>query len=321
MKTILSHLLVPLLLLTPVPAGADPGENPPTDDPPTNDHPTDDPGILVSAEWVHSRLEAADASLVLLHVGQQETYAAGHIPGARYLHPNDYADPASTHLDGHDPNTLMLTLPEPEALQSALRRLGVSQDSHIVVYWTDERVTAASRAIFTLDWAGLGDRASLLDGGLEAWKAAGFEVTNVAEAVGRGNVTLHPRGGMVVDADWVRSNLPAEGYQLVDARAAAYFDGVREDRGLRGHIDGAGSIPWTSLLDEETMKLHSEEQLRELLAAAGVSPGDTVVGYCHIGLFTTLALFSARLLGHEVIIYDGSFEDWASRELPTVSGP
>ncbi len=281
----------------------------------------DDPGILVSAEWVHSRLEGGDDSLVFLHVGQDETYAREHIPGARYLHPNDIADPASTHLDGHDPNTLMLSLPEPAALQAALRRMGVNEDSHIVVYWTDERVTAASRTIFTLDWAGLGDRASLLDGGLEAWKAAGFEVTREARDVEPGDVTLRPRDGMVVDAAWVQANLPADGYQLVDARAAAYFDGVREDRGVRGHIEGAGSIPWTSLLDEETMKLHSKETLRELLSAAGVSPGDTVVGYCHIGLFTTLALFSARLLGHEVMIYDGSFEDWAGQELPTTSGP
>jgi thiosulfate/3-mercaptopyruvate sulfurtransferase len=215
----------------------------------------------------------------------------------------------------------MLSLPEPEAFQEALRSIGVNESSRIVVYWSDERVTAASRALFTLDWAGLGDRASLLDGGFGAWKAAGFEVEESVPVAEPGNVTIQPRDEMIVDAEWVQTELPADGYQLVDARAAAFFDGVREDRGVPGHIASAGSIPWTSLLDEETMKLHPEEKLRELLNDAGVSPGDTVVGYCHIGLFTTLALLSARLLGHEVLLYDGSFEDWAGRELPTISGP
>ncbi len=304
MKPIQSAILLSILVLAPCLAAAS----------------SEEPGILVSAEWVHSRLEAGDPALVLIHIGVDESYAAEHIPGAHHLEARDMADPASTHSGGHDPNTLMLQLPEAEALQAVLRRIGVRETSRIVVYWSDERVTAASRAVFTLDWAGLGDRASLLDGGLPAWKAAGFDVTR--EVTGEpepGDVVLRPRPEMIVDAEWVQAHLPTDGYQLVDARASAFFDGVREDRGLAGHIAGAGSIPWTSLLDEETMRLHPPEKLRELLSAAGVSPGDTVVGYCHIGLFTTLALLSSRLLGHEVLLYDGSFEDWAGRDLPAVS--
>ncbi len=303
MKATISTLLICLLSLSPLPALAESGG---------------EPGILVSAEWVNSRLEAGDETLILLHVGQDETYAAGHLLGARYFGSADFALPASLHLDGHHDDSLMLQIPEAAALEAALRKAGVGPKSRIVVYWSDERVTAASRAIFTLDWAGLGGQTSLLDGGIDAWKAAGFKLTEAVPEPAPGQVEVRPRQGMIVDAEWVGSELPADGYQLVDARAGAFYDGLREDRGLEGHIASAGSIPWTSLLDEETTKLHPPEKLRELLSAAGVEPGDTVVGYCHIGLFTTLALFSARLLGHEVLLYDGSFEDWAGRDLPTV---
>jgi len=77
-----------------------------------------------------------------------------------------------------------------------------------------------------------------------------------------------------------------------------------------------------TLVDEETLELLPREKLQDLLAEAGVAPGDIVVGYCHIGLFTTLDLFVARLFDHQVLLYDGAFQDWGSqRGLPTESGP
>ena len=49
-------------------------------------------------------------------------------------------------------------------------------------------------------------------------------------------------------------------------------------------------------------------------------PGDTIVGYCHIGQQATAMLFGARLLGYDVRLYDGSFQDWAQRNLPVEAG-
>jgi thiosulfate/3-mercaptopyruvate sulfurtransferase len=66
----------------------------------------------------------------------------------------------------------------------------------------------------------------------------------------------------------------------------------------------------------EDLKLKSAEELASVFAKAGVQPGDTVVTYCHIGQQATATLFGAMTLGHPVLLYDGSFEDWARRELP-----
>lgn len=273
-----------------------------------------EPDLLVSVDWLASHL--GDDNLVLLHLGPDSAYAVEHIPGAVNISIMDVSDPSS-----HQQGSLILEVPEANAFQASLRSWGVSDDSRIVVYWGEEYVTPTARAVFTLDWAGLGDRTSLLDGGLTAWKAAGKTVTADVPTPAPGDVTVHARRDLVVDADWVQAHEHAAGYHLVDARAPAFFDGVREDRGVAGHIPGAGSVPWTTLIDEETLLLHSPAELRELFAAAGVKDGDTVVGYCHIGQYATLMLFAARLLGHDVLLYDGAFQDWATRGLPAETRP
>jgi thiosulfate/3-mercaptopyruvate sulfurtransferase len=267
---------------------------------------------VVTVDWLASHL---DDNVVLLHVGPAEAYATEHIPGAMFVEQNQMSHPNS-----HSDDALILELPEADAFQEALRSWGVNEDSRIVVYFGDERVTQTARLLFTLDWAGLADRTSYLDGGLTAWNGGGHATTAEASTAERGDVTIHPRADLVVDADWVQAHASSDGYQLVDARAPAFFDGVREDRGVAGHIPGAGNVHWTTLVNEETLLLHPLPKLRELFDAAGVGANDTVVGYCHIGQYATLMLFTARLLGHDVVLYDGAFQDWATRGLPAESG-
>jgi thiosulfate/3-mercaptopyruvate sulfurtransferase len=180
-------------------------------------------------------------------------------------------------------------------------------------------VTPATRVVFTLNWAGLGDNVVLLDGGFEAWQAAGQPVSDETTTPPKGSLTITP-GEMVVDAAWVKRHQGDSDYALIDARAPAYFDGISEDSNKKGHIPGAGNLPWARLIDEN-VKLKPEKELREILAEAGIQPGDTVVAYCHIGQFATMALFAARTLGHKTLLYDGAWQDWARQDLPTESAP
>ncbi|MEJ2237834.1 MAG: rhodanese-like domain-containing protein [Gemmatimonadales bacterium] len=269
--------------------------------------------MLVSAEWLVQHLD--DPAVVLLHVGDKDDYTAEHIRGAHYVERN-----AMSHPGSHSADALVLELPEAKEFQAVLRSYGVNDDSRIVVYWGSEWVTPTARIVFTLDWAGLGNRTVLLDGGLGAWKAAGQSVTADVPSAERGDVTVHPRPELIVEADWVQMNADADGYALVDGRARAFFDGVREDRGKAGHIPGASSLPWPELIDESLM-LKDEQALRAVFDAAGVQSGDTVVAYCHIGQFATMVLFAARTLGHDVRLYDGAFQDWAARDLPVTTEP
>jgi thiosulfate/3-mercaptopyruvate sulfurtransferase len=177
-------------------------------------------------------------------------------------------------------------------------------------------VSPATRVIFTLDYAGLGASAALLDGGMQAWKAEGRPITTDVPKQGRGTLAALRIKPIVVDAAWVKSRLGSPSLHLIDGRAAAFYDGVEKGGSKKGHIAGAKSIPYTEVADDK-LRLKGAADLRALFTRAGVAPGDTVVAYCHIGQQATAVLFAARSLGHPVLLYDGSYQDWSRRaDLP-----
>jgi thiosulfate/3-mercaptopyruvate sulfurtransferase len=166
----------------------------------------------------------------------------------------------------------------------------------------------------------------LLDGGMPAWKKIGGKVTDAASPQIAGKLSpLKVRPSLVVDADWVKANVGRPGIAVVDARAASFYDGVETGSGMTtphrtGHIAGAKSVPFTGIANDDNT-LRSQSELAALFAKAGVQPGDTVVAYCHIGQQGTGTLFAARLLGHPVKLYDGSFEDWSAHTSYPVDNP
>jgi thiosulfate/3-mercaptopyruvate sulfurtransferase len=184
-----------------------------------------------------------------------------------------------------------------------------------VIYYGKDRVTPATRIILTLDHAGLGDRVTLLDGGMQQWTAEGREVTTTIPSPRGGKLsTLHTKA-VTVDADYVRSHLNRPGVSIVDARATTFYDGTQTGRGVggphrTGHVAGAKNIPYTEITDS-TFHVKSAAELQALFAKAGVAPTDTIVAYCHIGQQATGIVFAARLLNRPVLLYDGSFEDWS----------
>jgi len=265
-------------------------------------------GLLVSTSWLAQHLH--DANLVLLHVGPKAEFAAGHIAGARYVELRDASVSA--------PDGLTLEMPPADTLRSSLEALGISTDSRIVVYYAKDWVSPSTRIIFTLDYAGL-DNVALLDGGMSAWVKDGHEVSTEATPARTGTLAPLKTRPLIVDADFVRAHATAAAYDVIDGRAAVFYDGAEEggprDHRATGHIAGAHSVPFESVFGDD-LKLKSTDELTAIFAKANVKPGDTIIGYCHIGQQATAMLFAARALGHHVLLYDGSFEDWARRGYP-----
>jgi thiosulfate/3-mercaptopyruvate sulfurtransferase len=247
---------------------------------------------------------------VILHVGDPKEYAASHIPGARFAAMGDVS--VSDHSD---PNALMLEMPLTDTLRAHLAALGISDDSRIVIYYAKDWVSPSTRIIFTLDYAGLGANASLLDGGMGAWIKEGRPVTDAVPAARTGRLAPLRTRRIIVDAEYVRAHIARPGVSIVDGRNSGFYDGVQTGRGMTapqrtGHIASAKSVPFNEVTND-ALGVRSNAELEALFTKAGVAPGDTVVGYCHIGQQTTAMLFAARLLGHPVLLYDGSFEDWS----------
>jgi thiosulfate/3-mercaptopyruvate sulfurtransferase len=271
-------------------------------------------GPVVTAEWLTGHL--VDPAVVVLHVGRDRArYDEGHIPGARFL------DLARLAWEGDPPvGTEMRT---PAEVEAALEDAGVREGQRIVVYGDDPLF--AARAWMTLDVMGLGERAAMLDGGLGGWREDGRDVSTEAPSSVRGDVTVSPRSGVIVDAEWILARLDDPTVTLLDARPDDEYTG--EDGGMggrvhAGHIPGAHQIYWEKLVESRAVpRLEDRAELEALFRASGAADGSTVVAYCMVGLRASYMYFVARMLGYDVKLYDGSWHDWGARDLPYVSGP
>jgi thiosulfate/3-mercaptopyruvate sulfurtransferase len=264
--------------------------------------------MVVSPQWLAAH--AADKDLVVLHIGDKGEYDRAHIPGARFVQLSDISVGR---------NGLSLEMPDAGDLKQRLQRLGISDTSRVVVYYGNDWVSPATRVVFTLYAAGLGDRVSLLDGGMPAWRRDLHAVTDKATAATTGTLSdLHLKP-VIVDNAFVTAHAKAPGYVLIDARAPVFYDGVQAGGAMmhqrKGHIPGARSLPFTSLTNDD-LTLKSTAELKAMFLAAGVGVGDHVIVYCHIGQQATAILFAAREAGIDAVLYDGSFEDWSIRDLP-----
>ncbi|HJX89745.1 MAG TPA: sulfurtransferase [Pyrinomonadaceae bacterium] len=264
--------------------------------------------LIVTTDWLAKHLN--DDSIVLLQVGEKDEYLSSHIPRAQFIQLADISTPRGEGLT--------LELPTVDQLKTTFETLGVSDNSRIVIYFGKDWVTPTARVFMTLDYLGFGDRTSILDGGLPAWRAEGKPVTADLVEPKKGSLTPHPNSKLIVDAAWVKNNLDKPEVRILDARAPQFYTGAEQGRMPRGgHIPHAKNIPFSSLVEDSNNKFKSASALRDLFNAADVKPNSSVATYCHIGQQASLLHFVARYLGYDAHVYDGSFEDWSNRtELP-----
>lgn len=268
--------------------------------------------VLVSTDWLAGHLN--DPGLIVLHVaGQRSDYEAGHVPGARFIASSSY----TTQRD-----SLSTEFPDEARLDSLLESLGVSDNSRIVI--AGGPVTLSARLYVTLDYFGLGDHASLLDGGIDAWREENRLLSRSVPDVTRGTLTLHRMADRVVDAPWIVRNteIPGAHIAVIDARVPDFYMGLAVNNTPRaGRLPTAENVPF-SWLTGELGRFRDRKSLERLFTQAGVKKNDKVVTYCHIGIQASVAYVAARLLGFDAAIYDGSFEDWSRRlTLPIGTGP
>src|SRR3954466_1968272 len=132
--------------------------------------------LLITPAALAERINSPN--LVLLHLGDRAQYDSAHIPGARYVALQDVSVSGPQSPDG-----LTLQLPSSDYLRSRLAALDISDNSYVVVYYGRDWISPTTRVMLTLDYAGLGDRTVMLDGGMPRWQREGHPVTaNVPDA-------------------------------------------------------------------------------------------------------------------------------------------
>lgn len=271
-----------------------------------------DERTIVSVEWL--REHAGDPRLVLLDARfslddeewGQRAYLEGHIPGAVY------ADTA-THLAGEiiPGVTGRRPFPDAEVFAAQLGLWGIDESTQVVTYDADGGRMSAARVWLMLKWMGH-DRVAVLDGGWQAWVAAGGEVT--ADVPERASTTypMRLRPELLADVDEVDAYRQRSHTCVFDSRGAeGYHGGGVYHDAVRGHIAGAGLADRANTTNAD-LTFRSPEELRayyeDLLD--GVEPSD-VIYYCGSGITAAQNVLAMSIAGLEGSrMYVGSWSEW-----------
>lgn len=231
-------------------------------------------------------------------------FAAGHIPGACYLHlDEDLSAKVIPGTTGRHP------LPDVSALQTRLQRTGLNNGDQVVVYDAGAGLFAA-RLWWLLRWLGH-TQVKVLDGGFNAWAGAGLPVSQETQRpVAEGNFSGQPDNSKLIDAAEIMRHLNDSALQLLDARGPARFSGEVEPLDpIAGHIPGAANLPCTENTTANGQWL-TPEQL-EARFAPWRHHAKGLVSYCGSGVtacHTILAAVEAGL--PEPRLYAGSWSEW-----------
>ena len=263
------------------------------------------PEQLIAALAGGARPLVIDCSFDLADTGAGErAFAQGHLPGAVYAHLDRELAGAKTGSNGRHP------LPARADWAATLARLGVTPAREVVVYDAQGGMYAA-RAWWMLLWAG--HRAvSVLDGGLQAWQAAGGAVESgtVSPMAAQSPYPLGDSLVATVDANQLQASLGR--MTLLDARAGERYRGEVEPLDKRaGHIPGARSRFFKDNLDAQG-RFRPAGELRAVFEAFGAEPAQ-VVHQCGSGVtacHNLLAMSVAGLAGS--VLYPGSWSEWSS---------
>jgi thiosulfate/3-mercaptopyruvate sulfurtransferase len=267
----------------------------------------DDPGVIVcDVRWYLQGPRGADA------------YAAGHLPGATFVDlDTELSAPRGEGRPGRHP------LPAAAQLSGLLARVGAGKDTLLVGY-DDAGGGIAARLWWLLRYFGHGG-GRVLDGGIQAWTAAGHPLETAVRARRPAPpLALAPRPAMVVDKTRVAGLARSPSALVLDARAAERFEGKVETVDARpGHVPGARNAPFAENLVAPGGVFRTADELRGRYAALGASSAQTVVAYCGSGVTACHDLLALSLIGRDdALLYEGSWSDWAGDPaLPAALGP
>jgi thiosulfate/3-mercaptopyruvate sulfurtransferase len=222
--------------------------------------------LLVTTAWVAERLDAPD--FVLIDASAPDAYRRAHIPGAVSIS-------RAPTLKSKDNSRLVMEADEFEPL---VRRLGVSNDTPVILY-DDNSSLLAAREWWVFDRFGHRD-VRVLDGGFTAWLDEGRSLTSRAPRPEPGTFTAAVDDSHHCRIDDLLSRVEASDLQIWDVRSEGEWLGTNDRGNARaGHVLGAKWLEWTQLLEPPIGRFRPLKEIRELLEAAGINPGAETVSY------------------------------------------
>ncbi len=260
--------------------------------------------LLTTPQELKARLSEADLSVI--DTRPAEDFAQGHIPGA-------------AHFDLFGLSLVDTTEAPLKAFMHMIHHVlelrGVSESKEIVFY-EDNSGMRAARGVWFLEYFGH-PRVKMLDGGIRAWKVAGYPVTTEAAKPKAASFKIAQRREVLATADDVLRSLERKETSLLDTRSDGEYLGTHVRAARGGAIPGAIHIEWTNNLDPSG-KFKSDDELKAMYDKAGITADKEVIPYCQGGYRSAHSYVALRLLGFpRVRNYIGSWKEWGDRaDLP-----
>lgn len=276
-------------------------------------------GLLLSSSAIAAEpllsAQATQAALttpgtVVLDIRDPKSYATGHIAGALNAPYGTWRGPEGNPGE----------LPPLENLTKLVQRLGLTPDSKVIVTSSGKDATdfgAAARVYWTLKVLGL-KNLSVLNGGLKAWQAAGFDLNTQPVTVAASTYVPTINQSMIATRTEVVSSVQSGKAQLIDARPTAFFDGSTRHTAAKvpGTLKGAVSVEHSTWFAPNSSQVVPASEAKKLALSAPVKNDQEVISFCNTGHWAATNWFVlSELVGQpNVKLYAGSMVDWTQAD-------
>jgi len=220
----------------------------------------------------------------------------------------------STVADGKPGDENWGVVLDPERLSAVLSEKGITKSKDIVVFadtktgWGDD-----GRILWTLDLAGY-DNVKILDGGIEAIKASGLEMSKTPAIFVPEDVKLESLDlSSSIATDELSKLIEAGTVKIIDTRDVTEFEGATSyGEKTGGHIPGAVNINFMEFLNADG-KLKTNAEVDQIMANKGFAKEDIIVTYCTAGIRSAYLQEILTMNGYtNVRNYDESYYRWCS---------
>ncbi|MGI0479807.1 sulfurtransferase [Geminocystis sp. CENA526] len=275
---------------------------------------------FVSPSWIEQNSNNPKLKILDVRINPLE-YIDGHLPKAVNIADNNFRGPNGF---------LPVQYWEEQKIAQLFGKAGISNDDTVVVYSDGNNVLGATMVAYLLERSGAKNIA-VLDGGYKGYKDAQKDVTKEFPRYEQGKFSLKDNPSIRINLKELEPLIGKKDVVIIDPRPADLFEGKTNLWVRNGHIPGAKNIPWPTFTEannsNEALKnphqLKSLEEIKQILASRNIKPSDTIIVSCSTGREATLQYVVLKhLLGYpNVRIYEGSWTEYSTTDLPVETGP
>ncbi|MDE3023880.1 MAG: sulfurtransferase [Pseudomonadota bacterium] len=277
---------------------------------------------LIQPEVLANLLNAASSNIIVLDCRYSLTdlnygriaYEAGHLPQAQFISLEEDLADKPNGKNGRHP------LPDMQMLSDKLGRLGISNQSQVIVY--DDNTAMSPRLWWLMRHLGH-PHIAVLDGGLNRWKALNLPLTTIVSKIEPKQFIARIKTDDYVDSSFILSELDKNTLLILDARSPDRFQGLNETLDpVGGHIPGAVNH---FFMDNLTAKGNFKNpiELLDIFRNLGVNnPKKKIISQCGSGVTACHNLLALTLAGiNNGLLYPGSWSEWCSDTSRPTSKP